>query len=298
MRLLGIITLIFFIASCGGGKKPSEEDFLKTLESTEPAAPSVDVETINAVLQQIPSPIEISMMLKESGQNYDIGLLNSPENLPKYNTNFQKAMNLGIYGTDLGYTNIYEQNQDGIAYMGGIKDLADELSIGQFFDIETISRLATNSKNLDSLLLITTQNFNSINAYLQNQGRSNLSVLLLMGGWLEAMHITCQVADRAPENKMLRDAIGEQQVVTESLKLLMDLYAEDPTMKDLGESLAPLWDEFAKIEITIEKGETTYEVIDGVMMINDNSTSTVHISEENVDTITKLISDIRAKIIG
>lgn len=298
MRLLGIITLIFFISSCGGEKKPSEEEFLKSLEETEPAAPSVDVETINAVLQQIPSPIEISMMLKESGQNYDAALLNSTENLSKYNTNFQKAMNLGIYGTDLGYTNIYEQNQDGLAYMANIKELADDLSIGQFFDIESITRLATNSKNLDSLLLITTQNFNSINGYLQNQGRSNLSVFLLMGGWLEAMHITCQIAQRAPENQMLRDAIGEQQVVTESLKLLMDLYAEDPSMTDLRESLMPLWDEYSKIEIVIEKGETTYEVIDGVMVINDNSTSTVHITDENVENITGLIANIRSNIIG
>ena len=79
-----------------------------------------------------------------------------------------------MYGTDLGYTNIYEQNQDGVKYMASIKELADGLNIGQFFDIETIGRLATNSKNLDSLLLITTQNFNSINHYLQTQNRSNL----------------------------------------------------------------------------------------------------------------------------
>jgi hypothetical protein len=45
--------------------------------------------------------------------------------------------------------------------------LANDLSIGQFFDFTTIAKLATNSKNLDSLLLITTQNFNSINSYLQ-----------------------------------------------------------------------------------------------------------------------------------
>ncbi len=298
MRFTGILTLMIIISSCGGEKKPSEEEFLRSLEESATTETSVDTETINAVLQQIPSPIEISMMLKESGTNYNATLLNSPENISNYNTNFQKAMNLGIFGTDLGYTNIFEQNQDGIEYMASIKELADDLSIGQFFDIETIGRLATNSKNLDSLLLITTQNFNNINSYLQNQGRSNLSVLLLMGGWIEALHITCQVAEKSPENAPLRDAIGEQQVVTESLQLLMELYAEDPTMKQLREDLIPLWEEFAKVEITVEKGETTYEVVDGIMMINDNSTSTINISPETMTNISNIIKSVRSKIIG
>ena len=66
------------------------------------------------MLQQIPSPLEISVLLKESGTKYDHDLLNSPDNLASYNSNYKKALNLGIFGTDLGYTNIYEQNQDGI----------------------------------------------------------------------------------------------------------------------------------------------------------------------------------------
>src|SRR5690606_27992983 len=117
-----------------------------------------------------------------------------PDNSSRYNTNFKRALNLGIYGTDLGYTNIYEQTQDGVRYMSTIRGLANELNIGQFFEMETISRLVSNSNDLDSLLLITTQNFNSINHYLQSERRSHLSVLLLTGGWLEALHIPCEVA--------------------------------------------------------------------------------------------------------
>ncbi|MDH5396886.1 MAG: hypothetical protein OEX02_01980 [Cyclobacteriaceae bacterium] len=286
------------VVSCGP-KKPSEDEFLKSLEAIDQnSEPSVDLEMINAILQQIPSPIEISMMLKESGTNYDVSILNSADNLPKYNTNYQKALNLGIYGTDLGYTNIYEQNQDGLGYMSAIKELADGLSIGQFFDIETIGRLASNSQNLDSLLLITTQNFNNINSYLQSQGRSNLSVYLLIGGWLEAMHVTCQVAAKVPDNQEMKDAIGEQKVVTESLKLLMDLYAEDPTMATLGNSLKPLWAEYDKVTITIEKGEPTYEVVDGVMFVNDNNKSIITITPEITNNITNIITEIRGQIIG
>lgn len=296
MKFFLIIAVSVLIISCGGRKSPNEEDFLSTLDSTSNSESTLNQEMINTILQQIPAPLEISMMLKESGVKYDASLLNSHENSPNYNTNFQKAFNLGIYGTDLGYTNIYIQNQAGLAYMSAIKDLADGLSIGQFFDIETIGRLATNSKNLDSLLLITTQNFNKINSYLQTQERSNLSVLLLMGGWLEAMHITSQIA-LSSKSEVLYKAIGDQKVVTESLSLLMDLYEKDPTMTPLRAKMKPLWEEFQKIDISVVKGKTTYEVVDGIMVINDNSKSTVNISEENVQTIARLISNIRSEII-
>jgi hypothetical protein len=221
MRILLVALVTAFLVACGSGKKPDEKAFLESLDSSRNATSTIDQEVISSVLQQIPSPLEISVLLKESGTKYDNTLLNSPDNLSSYNSNYKKALNLGIYGTDLGYTNIYEQNQDGIKYLRSIKSLADELNIGQFFDIETIGRLASNSKNLDSLLLITTQNFNSINGYLQKQGRANLSVLLLSGGWVEAMNITCLVAAKDPKNKQLQETIGGQKIILEQIVLLL-----------------------------------------------------------------------------
>ena len=164
------------------------------------------------------------MMLKQSGSKYKNSILNSPDNLSKYNSNYKKALNMGIYGADLGYTNIYGQNMDGVQYLSAIKSLADDLNIGQFFDIATIAKLAANSNNLDSLLLVTTQNFNAINHYLQTENRSNLSILLLVGGWIEAMEIMCQVAESQNfKNKvtsyLLSSALWEKRLINFSISL-------------------------------------------------------------------------------
>jgi len=249
-------------------------------------------------LDQIPSPLEISVLLKESGIKYNGSLLNSPNNLPKYNSNYKMALNLGIYGTDLGYTNIYEQNQSGIKYLSTIKSLANELNIGQFFDIETIGRLATNSKNLDSLLLITTQNFNSINHYLQSQSRSNLSVLLLTGGWIEAMQVTCQVAANNPSHKELREKIGEQKITLEQILLLYSFYPNDENMASLLKDLKELEAAFSKISIIYTYKESSMEVINGVAVIKDNSTTTIEITDEDVRNIMNSTNSIRSKIIS
>jgi len=296
MRIVMIaLVAASLLAACSKGKKPDEQAFLNSLDSAK-KGPSIDEEVINSILQQIPSPLEISVLLKESGTKYNSSLLNSPDNLSKYNSNFKKALNLGVYGTDLGYTNIYQQNQDGIKYLASIKSLANELNIGQFFDIETIGRLAGNSKNLDSLLLITTQNFNEINRYLQTQGRANLSVLLLTGGWLEAMQITCQVAAKDPKNKELREKIGEQKIILEQIVLLYSFYKEDENMASLLKDLDELKKAFDTINITYTYKESTMEVVNGVAVIKDNSTTTIDITDKDIQAITQITNSIRKKI--
>jgi len=298
MRVIIIGIVVFLLGSCSSGKKPDEQAFLESLDTTKMTGPGVDEEVINSILEQIPSPIEISMLLKETGSKYNEAILNSSNNLPKYNSNYKKALNLGVYGTDLGYTNIFGRNQDGIKYISSIKSLADELNIGQFFDIATIGRLATNSKNLDSLLLITTMNFNQINHYLQSQSRDNLSVLLLTGGWLEAMQITCQTAAKNPENKDLNETIGEQKIILEQIMLLFSFYQEDANMVGLQADLDLLRKAYDKININYKYKESTMEIVNGVAIIKDNSTTTIDITKENIEEIKNIINLIRTKIIS
>lgn len=287
------------MTACGSGKKSDEQAFLEGLDSTKAEGPSISEGVIGDILQRIPSPLEISVLLKETGRKYNASYLNSHDNISKYNSNFKKALNLGVYGTDLGYTNIYEQNNDGVKYMGSIKQLADGLNIGQFFDIQTIGRLATNSKNLDSLLLITTQNFNSINHYLQTQDRSNLSVLFLTGGWLEALHIVCEVATANPTNKQLQETIGEQKIILENIMLLLSFYKDtDPNMAALLTDVEELKKAYDNVKVSYTYKESTFEIVDGVMVIKDNSSSTIEITPEDVASIKSIATGIRNKVIS
>ncbi len=299
MRIVIIGLVLALFTACTSDKKSDEQAFLEGLDTAKTEGPSISEGVIGDILGRIPSPLEISVLLKESGKKYNGSYLNSPDNISRYNSNYQKALNLGVYGTDLGYTNIYEQNQDGVKYMSSIKNLADGLSIGQFFDIETIGRLATNSKNLDSLLLITTQNFNSINHYLQSQNRSNLSVLFLTGGWVEALNILCEVAAANPSNKELQETIGEQKIILENINLLLSFYKEsDQNMAALLTDMEELKKLYDKVNITYTYSESTFEIVDGVMVIKDNSSSAIQITPEDIANIKALISSIRNKIIS
>ncbi len=300
MKQLAALSIILItLGACDSETKLNEQAFLDSLNTAEATAPVISDEVLESILQQIPSPLEIAVLLKQSGTDYDNSLLNSAGNTSLYNNNFKKALNLGVYGTDLGYTNIYEKNQDALSYLTAIKDLSEGLSIGQFFNFGTIQRLATNSRNLDSLLLITTQNFNNINAHLQEQQRANLSVLLLAGGWIEAVHIICQVAERNPDNQELRERIGEQKIIMENIMLLLSFYSDaNPNMKKLAEQMAVLQTKFEDIEITHTYAESTLEEVNGIVTISNNSTSSISITDENIRDISNTTASIRGYIIN
>lgn len=298
MRILVAGLIVAILSACGSSSKTNEA-ILDSLDRDTLAGPAISDDAIASILESIPQPLEISMMLKESGKKYNASILNSPDFTSKYNSNYKRALNLGVYGTDLGYTNIYEQNNDGVKYMASIKELADGLNIGRFFDIETIGRLATNSKNLDSLLLITTQNFNDINHFLQSQNRANLSVLLLTGGWLEALHILTEVAHASPDNVELRETIGSQKIILDNIIQLLGFYKQsDQGMASLLTDLEELKKAYDNVKITYTYKEATFEIVDGVMQIKDNSTSTIEITSEDLKTIKDLTTSIRNKIIS
>lgn len=293
-RFLFLLPLI--LLSCQSDQKATDEEFAQRLESSQLSGPSIDKELVTSILQRIPSPLEISSLLKESGVSYNSKMLNPAGNVSKYESQAKKALNLGVYGADLGYANIYGKNAESVQYLSSIKKLADDLSIGQFFDIQAIGRLAGNSQNLDSLLLLTTQNFNAINSYLQDNNRSNISLMLLVGGWSEAMGILCDVAAQSTGQRDLIEGIGEQKVILEQLVLLLTLYKDDPGVALLNDEFQDLKKAFDAVTIVHTYKEPTMEVVDGVVMIKDNSTTTIDISEAHALAIGEKINAIRTII--
>jgi len=202
-----------------------------------------------------------------------------------------------VYGADLGYINIYEKNKESLYYLNSIKSMADGLNIGQFFDFETIKRLANNNKNADSLLNITTDNFNKINAFLYEQKRSDQSVLILTGGWLEGLNIMCQIAEKN-KNPKLYERIGEQKIVIDQLVLVLSNYESDNNIKLLNDDLKQLQQVYQKVQITYTYKESKMEVVDGIPTIVDKSESKVNITDSQVIEVAKLTSSIRNKIVS
>jgi hypothetical protein len=123
--------------------------------------------------------------------------------------------------------------------------------------------------------------------------------LLLSGGWLEALYIVSKVSEKNPSNEQLKETIGEQKIIMDNVALLLSFYVEsDPNIKDLGNSFVKLQKEFNKIEIKTVYREPTYEVVDGMLVVKDNSTSEIIMTDENIVSIRTMVYEIRNNIIN
>jgi hypothetical protein len=55
---------------------------------------------------------------------------------------------------------------------------------------------------------------------------------------------------------------------------------------------------YDKVNITYTYKESTFEIVDGVMVIKDNSSSTIDITEDDIKNIKSIAASIRSKVIS
>ena len=192
---------------------------------------------------------------------------------------------------------MYTQFQNAIPYLTTIKKVADDLKIGQFFDFGLIKKLAMNNSNPDSLMMISTMGFEKMDAYLRDQDRENLSALILFGGWIETLYLSTQILEMYPSDALV-ERIGEQKLVVNKIDTLLSNYSNDPYFRGLSKDFENLKASFENVEIVEEKGEVTYEELDGIKMAVDNSVTTTTVTDKVLEEIKLNTLRVRSSIIN
>ena len=280
--------------SCGGSDSTSLESEL--------GDPSLMVNSkkqakmLDELIQSIPSPVEMNTVIKESGSPFNANIMHKTSEVNKYTTNYQQAFNVGVYTADMGYINVYDKTMYSLACISAVKKLSDAIQVGQFFDFEALQRLSKNNNNADSLQYISINSFNKMDAYLRSQNRGELSVLIVAGAWLEGLHVATQ-SMKAKPNDELREKIGEQKIVLESLMKILEMCKQIPDFKKIIEGYSKLNSTYKNVKIEYVQGEPTTKIVDGQLIIEDSSTSKIVMSDEQLKEITNLVEDVRKELI-
>lgn len=281
-------------------EKPTEAD-TSTMEEAASAENIEDVEKEDKFkgIHGLPSPIQIASTIKRSGSNYDVSVLNSMENVSKYTTNYQKSLNVGVYGADLGYAAIYDQKQDAISYLNTVKTLADELGIIGAFERNTLEEVQNNLGDQDKLLDIVTNAFFESDQYLQEHKRNKASALILTGGWIEGLYLAAEM-EKNDHYGEIKIRIGEQKITLNILVALLKQFENDAEITDLLQKIEELKSIFDTVEI-----EYVYPTEEDTIVTDKENKSTeinvhsiVHISDEQVEQIRNKIEALRTQIIS
>jgi hypothetical protein len=223
-------------------------------------------------------------------------LLNDIKRVDSYTTARRKALNLGIYGADLSYASIFNQNQESIIYLSCTKKLADKLGVTKAFDENTIERMEANVENRDSLLNIVSETYYMLDAYLKENGRNHISAMVIAAGWVEGLYLATTIAsNEGAGNEKLMDRIAEQKLSLDNLTELVKAYNDDEQLNDILVDLKKLNTAFKDVKIEKEESNVTTGS-DGVATIGGKTNTSI--SPESLKEISAIVAEIRTRYIS
>ena len=217
---LALIMSGIFLTNCGGSGEKKEESSDKTKQALE-AFVEEEFE------YPIPTSYEVTNMLQKAKANFVFDITNSPDNYANYETDWQKAMNLGVYGADLSYASTYNRQEELTQFLDVIRRLVDDLNISTAFNASMVSRVERNLENKDSLILIVTESFYETYNYLNKNGSEKTSILVIAGSVIEGLHITSQLIISSDYNEELMLVLANQKDQVKKLVSLMEAHADD-----------------------------------------------------------------------
>lgn len=226
---------------------------------------------IESNVYPLPTSAEVIKMLTELEVGYIIGISNPVENTKKYFSSTTRAINLGVYGADLSYATLYNIQQEVINFLNAIRSLSNELNMSKIYNEELYDNIKANFDNRDALVKILTGAFNDSYTYLSDNDQQSLALLVVGGAWVEGMYLTTHVSEAAYQVAGISKNLLEQKKSFELFLEITEPYASDPSLGDFLKILEPV--------------KKVYEGF---------GTS---LSEQNIKDITRVISEVREKIV-
>lgn len=225
-KLLSLALLAAFVTpvftSCTGSQQKKEEK----------AAEETIKKEIEEYAYPLPSTFEVTNMLNAIEASYIVGIANEANKVDGYFTEKAKAVNLGIFTSDLAYATTYNQKPEIQAYFASCEKLVRELDFTSAFDENLPDQIEANMDNKEKLVEIVTGMFQNAYSYLNKQGRTELSYLVLTGSVVEGLYLTTHISENTFQNPKILEAILFQKDALKNLETMMAKYKDSDMLKE------------------------------------------------------------------
>lgn len=164
-----------------------------------------------------PSPIQIGLILEKAGMEYIPNIANPSSAVDNYTDKFSQSICFGVYSCDLAYTVLNNQYDEASEYLRSIKNLGAKIGLETVFNSEDIiTRFEKNIGNKDSIVDILIFVQENTDAYIDDNGMNDLSVIYFIGAWIEGMYLGVKTLDKENE-KNIGILLSEQMGILEIL---------------------------------------------------------------------------------
>jgi hypothetical protein len=247
--------MLFFLIGCGGSsEKENTQDYEEITLDEEITRVDIAKEDFSRMLETLPDPTKIPVLLENTGSEFDQSLLNPASRVQDYmTTNNKAALNIGVFSADLGYLCAYVKAQEAITYLKTTQRLVEHLGLSSAVQTSLMKRFEANLSQRDSLIKIVNQSVDLAQDFLSESERFNTAALIAAGSFIEGLYISTSLVENYPKDlpEARRKALLEGLVKTilEQKKPLGDLVSvldvlgnSDPDVARVKEQVSDLFD--------------------------------------------------------
>jgi hypothetical protein len=245
-KFIIILGVIMVLTACKSSRKEASD------ASAAGEGPKAKEDVIqNLAGYPIPTSYEITDMLQKAGASYILSLSNPANKVGNYISSAEKALNLGIYGSDLSYASTYMMKQETMQYLESSKRLIDELQISTTFNLDYADRVENNLDSRDSLINIISESFYDTWESLVDNNKDKLAVLVVCGSYIEGLYIATQIAATAADNSQFLEIIAHQKNSLNELIGVIEPIKEDVDVEVIYKGLVDLSKIFENVGDTL-----------------------------------------------
>ncbi|MEA1898038.1 MAG: hypothetical protein U9N53_10310 [Bacteroidota bacterium] len=241
--ILGISIILIPLSSCKNTAKSPKESQVEIEDVRDQIG-----QEVSDFVYPLPASYEVTEMLNRIGIPYMLGTANSVENVNKYFTAKSKAYNIGVYGSDLSYASTYQMTQETMLYLEAITQLGNDLGISSIYNEDLLSGIEENINSKDTLVGIITTTVYDTYDFLHKNGKGDLALLMVAGGWIEAMYLTTNVSANVANNPEIVSIIYAQKASLEKLMEILNERSEEANIQELIGNFAPVIEAYDKVE--------------------------------------------------
>lgn len=291
-----VSTTFLAVMSCRSGSETTDR-------STEVSKDSIKLdeeekkfrESTKSLVYNMFLPCEMVYLFDESNTFYDPDLINPVNRHKQYKNSFKQAMNIGVYGVDMGYLRMNDRSKTLRDYSRGIYTLADNLGIPSNHISKGMEYFQTYYMKEDSLYRITCKLFAITDGYLHKSEREAAAAMIVFGGWVEAMYIAVHIHDNIQKDIM--EKVGRQKYSLHSLISLLNMYQDNKkAMKYLVMLRSLKKDVYSNIQVYYEDQKDVK--VDTVNKKISTKNAKVDITPKQFQKIKQIITQIRNKIVS
>jgi hypothetical protein len=240
------------------------------------------------------TPVEVCNIFDRLGLSFNDTIISPSDNCNLYMSSYKAAINLGVYGVDMGYMKLFGVNKQTVSYFNTIKTLSERLNMPVSFLSDAVKEVDQTMNDADSLTSLMSDAYKKIDDHLRAEGSQGTLGLMMMGGWIESMYIATQLA-YDPENPdpQVVEKIAEQKYSLLSLLSFMKNYYDDPMVVFYTKKLKYLNRWFDTFDIYYREGDVQ---IDTVRQVITTTGSEMTVTLETLNQIRDYIAGLRTEI--